>query len=510
MPGPEKPSHDIMSNLLGIFGVRRPEEEPPKMPAVEALVFARAGKNSSEVPPSQPRPQEQLRSEAGVRFALPFVADPQIDPHDAQQDALAYEDSLTELPNRRALEQRLEEAIASARRSSAMVGIVFLDVDGFKDVNDSFGHDVGDRVLLEFAGRIRAARRSGEIVGRFGGDEFAAIYPVIWSHEELSNAAARISELFNEPVIVDGTRFTLSASVGIAVYPRDGSTGKELLDHADAAMYRAKSEGRSEIRWYSDELGEEIRQRRRLLDELNAAEVQRQLFLVYQPITDVATHEIVAAEALLRWLHPTKGLMAASEIIAEAGNIPESVDYWTISQAIAHAKEWTQRFGPLKVNVNISSPSQDLIDRTLEFLASADVPPQQVAFELPEDALGKENAGAAAFTRQARERGIDVILDRFTGNSTLSELRELSLSAIKLSPAIVREIGANKSAEAVVSAGINIARTFGWSVIANGVETAAQQSWLYSSGLRLMQGYAKGLPATYGDFTQWLALGVAR
>ncbi|MGH8164590.1 MAG: diguanylate cyclase domain-containing protein, partial [Rhodanobacteraceae bacterium] len=169
--------------------------------------------------------------------------------------SLAYVDMLTALPNRRAVEARLGEAMAGAKRADGLVGVVFFDIDGFKDVNDSFGHQVGDAVLVEFANRLKHAKRSADVVARFGGDEFAAVYPDVASHEELSDAAARIGAIFAEPVRVGNDRFALSASIGVAIYPRDGSTSAELIEHADAAMYRAKSDGKAAIRWYSDELG---------------------------------------------------------------------------------------------------------------------------------------------------------------------------------------------------------------------------------------------------------------
>ncbi|HEY8297497.1 MAG TPA: diguanylate cyclase [Candidatus Baltobacteraceae bacterium] len=463
--------------------------------------------------------QEALAANAvrqPARFSMPFVPDPSM--HDRtgrvefgppaaprSEASLAYVDMLTELPNRRAIEARLSEALSGANRGSGYVGVVFFDIDGFKDVNDSFGHQVGDAVLIEFANRIRALKRSADMVGRFGGDEFAAIYPSVTSHEELSDAAARIGAIFAEPVAVAGERFTLSASIGVSIYPRDGSTSEELIEHADAAMYRAKSEGKAAIRWYSDELGEELRARRRLLDDLSAVDIRRQLFLAYQPILDVGTHEMIAAEAFLRWLHPTRGLLSAGDVIDTTGGVPSAIDLWCVSQVVAHIAEWTRRGFPLKVHVNISTPSDELLDRAVEYLENAKLSPNLLALEIPEDVVIKGTHDIARFVTRARAAGIEVLLDRFTGAMSLSALRRLEFSAIKLSPRIVGQLEENREAQTVVRAAINVAHTFGWSVIASGVERANQQAWLFDSGLRILQGSGKATPVAYPDFTLWLS-----
>ncbi|MHB1796957.1 MAG: putative bifunctional diguanylate cyclase/phosphodiesterase [Vulcanimicrobiaceae bacterium] len=448
--------------------------------------------------------------------ASPAVAPPRVGqaPRTTQQDErvmhLAYHDALTDLPNRRAVEDRLEESLAIAKRSGTSVGVIFLDIDGFKQINDTFGHQVGDRVLVDLAARVRQTVRMGETVGRFGGDEFAAVYPAVQSNEELADAAGRLLRVFSHPLSVEGREFQLSASLGVATYPGDGGDVTELLQHADAAMYRAKTKGKGTICWYSVELGEELRTRRELIDDLRGESVKREFFLCYQPIVDVVEHDVVAVEALLRWLHPSRGLLAPSRLAETTRAIPPEVDSWVIAEVLEHIRTW-QKYGlNVRVNVNVSNIDRAAFAKVDTALADQHGDPSLICFEIAEKSVLLDASAAIEFAGLCRARGIGVALDSFSGAVNLTELRRLPIDYLKLSPQIVSDLSDGGTGKTIADAAINVARSFGWAVIAAGVETREQQDWLFEAGVRLMQGYGKGLPMTYVDFSNWLSVSSPR
>jgi len=416
----------------------------------------------------------------------------------------AYHDPLTLIPNRRALEERLSDALALARRYDSNVGLVFIDVDNFKQVNDTRGHMIGDAVLMEIARRMKQAVRHGEIVGRFGGDEFAAVYPTITSSQELADAANRMLQVFAQPIIISGMSFGLSASIGVVMAPADGETAKELFEHVDAAMYRAKSLGKSGVCWYSLEIDDELRTREEFLMRLNEPSIFGELFLAFQPMYDVATDEIVAAEALLRWQHPRRGLLNAQQIIDVVGVLPTPIEKWVIAKAIAHAAEWALAGAPLRVSVNVSDFGPQASVSLLEALEAGKIDPSWFNVEIAEQHFAREREQVLTFARSCANAKIGVSLDKFSGGVSIAELRQLPIGSLKLSAALTHEIRADEKARSIVAATTHLAQSFGFDVIGTGIERADEYARLRSMGVRIIQGYAKGLPAAALDFTAWL------
>lgn len=402
---------------------------------------------------------------------------------------LAYHDPLTDLPNRRATEYRLEEALNAAKRSGGTVGVAFIDIDGFKGINDSFGHRVGDAVLTDIATRFRALARSSELVTRFGGDEFVVVYPTVAAATQLSDAVRRLQGAFDRPFDIDGNLFELSASIGIAQYPDDAASAAELITHADVAMYQAKVRGGSNVFWYSAELGEALSARREMLERLNDPATCQDMFLCYQPIVDVVTQQIVITQALLRWQHPARGLLNASDILRVAGQLPASVETWIVKTALAHLAAWTRTDAKPQVSISLSSIDEPTFKRIDEALEITGVDPKYLMIEIPEHVVSADGAKAIEFGNKCAERGVSVALAGFMGKLNISDLGRLPITAVKLAPQLIAEIQSDAaSPQPFLLAAISVARSFGLTVIATGVECLAQQRWVQNARLDLMQG----------------------
>lgn len=419
---------------------------------------------------------------------------------------LAYRDPLTDLPNRRATEARLEEALSAAKRANLIVGVAFIDIDGFKQINDTHGHQVGDDVLIEIAARFRAQARSSELVTRFGGDEFAVIFPSVATPSEISDAVSRLQGAFDQTFNFEGHRFDLSASIGIAVFPEDAATAVDLIKHADEAMYQAKILGKSKVCWYSPELGEALSARRELLERLNDPTIFEELFLCYQPIVDVATQEIVAAEALLRWQHPSLGLLNASRILKmAAGPLPAAIEAWVIATVLSHISAWAKADVPLRASLNLARIDDATFERLSESLEVTGVDPKFLTIEIPERVVSADSKCAFEFGKKCADRGVDIALDRFMGELNIAELGQLPFTSVKLASELLAGIRSEGEGDSqFLRAVINVAQSFGLTVVATGVERTAQQRWLLGAGVRLMQGYGKIAPMNHTDFTDWL------
>lgn len=534
--GPRHPQPQ-QHGVPAFLGGERAQSEPPVVPERPTR-----GEVASEEPPAaqavagaQPQPgepagaperQESAQPERAPRLRMPTIPDPperaerpgeftpkseieQVlssggEPASPERYAhLAYHDALTDLPNRRALEYRLEEALAIAGRNGSSVGIIFLDIDGFKKVNDTLGHRAGDDVLVELSNRMRESMRMGELIGRFGGDEFAAVYPSVASNEELASAANRLLSALNAPLTVGGKECRIEASMGIAVFPHDGVTASDLLQHADAAMYRAKSQGTPKICWYSSELGEEQRARRQLIADLSNAARESQLFVCYQPIVDVSTHEIAGLEAYLRWLHPAHGLLMPMQFLEHMGSVPPEVDAWVMAEVLSQMRVWAQRGLRVPVHVNLASLEKSSFTALERMIVESGIEPALLCLEIDERIVAKEPEAVEAFAQSIRAAGLKWALDAFNGEVNLSRLERLSVDYVKLSPQIVAGLSGGEGA-ALANAAVNVAKSFSWTVIATGVESPEQQRRLFDAGVHLMEGFGKGAPMTSADVSQWL------
>lgn len=417
---------------------------------------------------------------------------------DARIERLAFSDALTTLPNRVAVLARLDEAIAEAERSGGRVAVLFLDIDGFKTVNDTVGHRAGDDVLAEVAQRLRGTIRREEFIGRLGGDEFAIVMPHLGERTEIESIAQRIGGVLTFPFSVDTYRFSLSASIGVAIYPDDATAREELIDCADAAMYSAKDQGGSRIRFRtqpSEGVPSEISDEPRDIGYL----------LTYQPILDLRTGEVSEAEALIRRLHPLHGLLAPERGWSIARDEPgrRALDRWVLREAVSQARAWHRAGASLRIDINLAAFDPEEIEAlAADPVLGKDV--HHLRVEVSPQQFG--NSGALdAFIEACMRHGIRFALDGFDGQlSTLATLAHLPIDAVKLDRSLVESVLASRTARAIVEGTVVIAKSLGWRVVAKGVETAAQHEALIALGCDAVQGFHIAHPMSAVDFGTWL------
>ena len=427
---------------------------------------------------------------------------------DARIERLAYSDSLTALPNRLAVLERLEDAIVDAERLGGRTAVLFLDIDGFKSVNDTIGHRGGDVVLAEVAQRLRNTLRRDEYIGRLGGDEFAIVLPRVGDRPEIESIAQRVAGVLTFPFGVDDYRFSLSASIGVAVYPDDAGARDDLLACADAAMYAAKDDGGSRVR-FRDAVGG-FEQPPALAAATAFAGEPREAgyLLTYQPILDVHSGRVTAAEALIRRIHPVHGLLAPERgwSIARDEVGRRALDRWVLREAITQARAWAHGGAPIRIDVNLAAFDHREIDGVLEDESLAhDV--RRVRVEISPDQFVSEDRveRIGRFVEHCAANGIGFALDGFDGGlGLLSSLSHLPIDAVKLERPLVETLATSRTTRAVVEGTIIVAKSLSWSVIAKGVETAAQQDALVALGCDGIQGFYVAHPMTAADFGTWL------
>lgn len=417
---------------------------------------------------------------------------------EAQRTAelLAYHDALTGLPNRWLLHDRLQTAIASARRDGTNIFVLFIDLDDFKRINDSLGHALGDVLLAEVGQRLHATARSSDTVARMGGDEFVIILTHIENDEQLDAAVAKVHSAFKAPFRLAEAEYSVTASVGVAGFPDDALTEGELLKDADAAMYEAKQRGRNAVQRFSAKSVSSSMHRVQLEVDLVRALREGEFRVHYQPIVDAHTLRTVGVEALLRWQHPTRGLllpMAFVDVI-EHTQYAVSVGEWVLHEACMEVAQWRKRFGlPLRLSVNVSARQlqrnhfASVITGVLDATGlSADA----LEIELTENTVVRELESAAAVLSRIRELGVGVAIDDFgTGYNSLSYVKHFPLTALKIDRAFVGEIGVNAFDEAISSAVAAMGKALRIRVIAEGVEQRGQLDSLLMLGCDEVQGY---------------------
>jgi diguanylate cyclase (GGDEF)-like protein len=423
---------------------------------------------------------------------------------------LAYHDSLTGMENRARFLERLTEAAALGARTNRRFAVLYVDLDRFKDVNDSAGHATGDRVLLEVARRLHKTVRQSDACARFGGDEFAVLVPEVENAAELSVLAQRIGDAMGAPYRIDETDTYLSASTGIVIFPEDGSDPDTLLRRADAAMYRAKEDGRNRYRFYSEEIAARLERRQTIQSGVRDAMEHARLELYYQPIVDLETGRPHAAEALLRWNRPGHGVVPAMEFIAEAedAGLMPVIGEWVIGQAVAQLGSWTRAGLDLRVAINVSAMQlQDaaLISTLRSAIAAAGVDAARIELEITESAALRNPDAAAAVLHECRAMGIRVALDDFgTQFASLAYLKRLPVDVIKIDRSFVAGLPSQLEDAAIVRSVISLGATLGRAIVAEGVELAEQAAWLRIEGCRFAQGYLLGLPMQVAEFDTWV------
>lgn len=415
---------------------------------------------------------------------------------------LAHHDSLTTLANRHTLQRQLEQALSLATRQQRLGALLLLDLDHFKEVNDAHGHMVGDQVLRMVASRLRPALRESDTLARFGGDEFAVVAPDIAGPAGAADLAQRLIKLMAEPFRVGDGKVQIGVSIGVALFPEGSNDPDQLITRADRALYWAKHESRGQIRFYDRNLDAEVQRRKQLKWEVRCAFERNEFELYYQPQLDLATNRYTGVEALVRWRHPERGLLAPGEFmpIAEASGLSLALDAWVLHEACRQARAWCDRGQPLRVAVNLSQALLShpgilaTVEATLETTgASADC----LELEIPErfvmEGLGETTEhNLKAFAAQQ----IELVLDDFgQGYSSLASLRTLPVSKIKIDRAFIAGIGRIEQDEALVGLIVTLGQKLDKRVLAEGVETGRQLEFLRQVGCDEAQGYLIGRPA---------------
>ncbi len=426
----------------------------------------------------------------------------------AQLDHLAHHDALTTLPNRLMFMLRLEQALAEAGQRGEQLAVLLLDLDRFKDVNDSFGHLTGDELLLQIATRLAARLRPTDLLARLGGDEFVLLLRPLGGVDEAAHMAHLcMQECLRPWRSREGVELAVGASVGISLFPAHGSTPTALLQGADAALYRAKADGRGVFRYFSDEMTSAARGRLELEARLRRAVAQGELLLHYQPQVDIASGRIVGAEALLRWLDPEKGLVPPGRFIpvAEASGLIGVIGAWVLAEACRQGRAWLDEGLPaLSLAVNLS-PRQfllcDVVGQATQVLQASGFPAERLELEITEGVLVEREQDALETLGRLRALGVRIAVDDFgTGYSSLAKLKRFPIDVLKIDRSFISDIPASADDMAISSAIIAMARSLDLRVIAEGVETPAQLQFLRERHCDMYQGFLHSRPVPAAEF----------
>jgi diguanylate cyclase (GGDEF)-like protein/PAS domain S-box-containing protein len=431
-------------------------------------------------------------------------------------DHLAHHDQLTGLPNRLYLAAHLPGAIEEARRTASNLAVLFLDLDRFKHINDSRGHETGDKLLKAVAQRIRATVRTEDVVVRMGGDEFIVILNTVRSSGQVNETAARINEALSEPVPVDGRPLVTTVSIGVSLYPRDGADMGELLRHSDTAMYQAKDRGRNNFQLFSPGMDRKLKERMAIETSLRNALQREQLTVHYQPIIDIETNRVVALESLLRWKLPGQGFIPPDKFIAvaEETGLIVPVGELVLRRACEDVARWRQNgCTPVPIAVNISAVQLQRADlpATIQKLTKLHgVRPSMLQLELTESAVFERREGRTGESNEdavsrLRELGVRIAIDDFgTGYSSLSYLKRWRVDYIKIDRSFVRDLVTDASDLAIVSAIIAMARHLNIQVVAEGIEGWQQLEKLRQLGCGLAQGFLLAKPVPEDQCQRYL------
>jgi diguanylate cyclase (GGDEF)-like protein/PAS domain S-box-containing protein len=442
-------------------------------------------------------------------------AEQQLRDNQARLDKMAHHDQLTGLPNRHYLASFLPEAIAEAKASGNMLGVVFLDLDRFKHINDTRGHETGDKLLQEVAARLRTCVRDADVVIRMGGDEFVVVFRSVKSYDEVTQGAARIVESLNSPIVIDQHPLQTTGSVGVSLYPRDGADMVELLKHSDTAMYQAKDRGRNNVQMFSHVMNQKLKKRVAMEAALRDALRLKQLDVHYQPFVNLGTRKTVGLEALIRWNHPSQGAIPPDQFIpvAEETGLIVPLGDFVMQRAMQTMAAWRKAGAslvPMSLNV---APSQlqrgELQAKMAALLKAHAIKPSLLQLEMTERVIfdAKSPAGDTRQDTMAklRDLGVKIAIDDFgTGYSSLSYLKNWRVDALKIDRSFVRDLVTDSSDLAIVSAIIAIAKHLQIQVIAEGIEGYQQSEILKRLGCTIGQGFLFARPMTAVQILQLL------
>jgi diguanylate cyclase (GGDEF)-like protein/PAS domain S-box-containing protein len=422
----------------------------------------------------------------------------------------AYHDILTDLPNRILFRDRLDLAMIHARRNSTELAVMFVDLDRFKVVNDSLGHMKGDLLLQQVAGRLKANLRKGDTLARIGGDEFIVLLPELRERAMAKVVADKFLQSLSEPFIIDDARLYISASIGIAIFPEDGTTIDDLVRHADIAMYQVKGSGKNGYCFFDGTMQDAAQEKVRMESELRRALQAGELEMYYQPQCDVATKSMVAAEALMRWNHPERGLLSAADFLplAEETGLMIPLTDWMLNAVCRDLRHWNDSGCPIRVSINLSPTCltrDDFIIKLHDAITRHGVSATQLEVEITENICIRNPEHAIQQLKRLSELGLKIAIDDFgTGYSSLAYLHRFPVHTIKIDQSFVRDIRGGDGHYPVVLAVISIARGLGLGLVAEGVETREQAAYLEQAGCRTMQGFYYARPISRHALTPLL------
>ena len=451
-------------------------------------------------------------AEGGVGNYVGVFAD--ITEHKRYQNRLhelVNHDALTGLPNRRLLNELLEHAIKRAERENHQIALLFIDLDRFKAINDSLGHQVGDKLLYEVSRRISHAMRESDVVARLGGDEFLVMMDMINNQADAEHVARKIIHALQIEYIIDGKEIFISASIGISIFPKDGNDVDSTIKAADMAMYQVKNKGKNNYCFYSAELSKDVVERFNMESQLRRALERNQFEVYYQPQVSLITGDIIGAEALIRWNHPELGLVSPAKFIpvAEETGLIVQIGEWVLRQAALQATQWiNDGYAMQWISVNVSGVQVmrgNFADTVYGILIETDCKPNILELEITESTVMQNTEYVIDTFDSIRKLGVRLAIDDFgTGYSSLSILKRLPLDKIKIDQSFVRGLPHDQDDAAIANAINAMASSLGFAVIAEGVETAAQAEFLKNMGCKEAQGYLYSKPVTTTEFSQLL------
>jgi len=429
----------------------------------------------------------------------------------AEIEHLAYHDALTGLPNRPLFIDRLIVSIAQASRSKSKLAVFFLDLDRFKDINDSLGHSVGDHLLKAVADRVRRCVREGDTVARFGGDEFTLLVPQIENIEDAAKIAQKIIETLKIPFNVHDRELFVTTSIGISLHPNDGLDAETLVRNADSAMYRAKDTGRDNYQLYAPAMNARALERLALENMLRRAIQNHELVLYYQPLIDARSKTILGVEALIRWQHPELGMLSPAHFIsvAELSGLIIPIGDWVLQTACEQLRIWQKRIDRrLTVSVNLSArqfSQPDLTDKIRNVLEQTDLDPHSLELEITESNAMQNAENTIHTLRELKQIGVRISMDDFgTGYSSLNYLKRFPIDTLKLDQMFVRDVNDDPSSAAIVSAVIAMSHSLALEVVAEGVETEAQLQFLQKQRCDRIQGFLFSEPMAAAELEPYL------
>ncbi|MDT8281387.1 MAG: EAL domain-containing protein [Gammaproteobacteria bacterium] len=414
----------------------------------------------------------------------------------------AYHDLLTKLPNRALLRDRLSLAISQAKRDNEKLAVMFLDLDRFKNINDSLGHMIGDELLQQVSMRLKECIRAGDTLARFGGDEFTLMLPKLHNgRDDASRLAGKITDTLKQPFIIDGHELYVSTSIGIALYPQDGTNMDSLIKHADVAMYHVKGQGKNGFQFYSNDMNVPYIKKLSMDTGIHKALDNNEFHLVYQPQVNLRTGEIVGVEALLRWNHPEHGAISPTEFIpfAEESGLIIDIGHWVLESACTELSRWRSAGLPeIRMAVNISARQlmeDDIVDKIIRILKTHNVPGRCLELEITENTIMDDMDSVIRKLHELSHLGINFAIDDFgTGYSSLSYLHKLPIQTLKIDRIFLKENRISKGDNTIINTIVAMAKGLKLNVIAEGVETQAQLEYLRGIDCNQAQGFLFGKP----------------